>query len=504
MANFVSIVWFRQDLRLDDNPALAAAIARGGQILPVYIWAPTEETPWTPGAASRWWLHQSLKSLAAQLQTLGLQLRICAAESSLSRLQQFIAESGATAVFWNRRYEPAIMERDRQIKKQLRAAGLTVESFNSTLLFEPHQIHNKTGQPFRVFTPFWHHYNGLTVAAPQSLDLAAVKATIATATSTRLDKSVVPTTPIAKSLCALQLEPKIDWAAGIRAQWSAGEPSAQQQLTHFLNNSLANYHQQRDFPAVAAISRLSPYLHFGEISPRRIWQQVQLLAARYEHLRETANSYLRQLAWRDFAYHLLYHFPTTPSEPLRAEFRRFPWQQQPQLLKIWQRGQTGYPIVDAGMRQLWATGWMHNRVRMIVGSFLVKHLRLPWQQGAAWFWDTLVDADLANNTLGWQWVAGCGADAAPYFRIFNPTLQSEKFDNQATYLRHWLPELQLLPDQYCHQPHLAPPEVLRQAGITLGKNYPYPIVEHAAARKQALAAFQQLKQPVTTSVHFES
>ncbi len=478
MAASVSLVWFRYDLRVADNPALEAAIQRGGPIIPVYIWAPEDEGTWPPGAASRWWLHQSLSCLAAHLQTCGSRLVIRRGPSLLT-LQTLIKDTGAQAVFWNRRYEPSIVERDTKMKSTLRATGIHVESFNTALLFEPTTLRNKAGKPFQVFTPFWK----TCMSLPEP-----------TAPLTVPSRLPVPVQwPDSLLLASLQLEPTIDWAGGIRAAWCPGEDGARRELQRFLDTAITDYAEQRDRPDEVQTSRLSPHLHFGEISPRQVWYAVRKATKKHPTKQRGAEAYLRQLGWREFAHHLLFHFPHTTDQPLRAEFADFPWREDPIDLRAWQRGQTGYPLVDAGMRELWATGWMHNRVRMVAASFLVKHLLLPWQTGDRWFWDTLVDADLANNTLGWQWVAGCGADAAPYFRIFNPVVQGEKFDPHGDYVRRWVPELNRLPAEWIHQPWEAPTNVLTEAGVKLGTTYPEPIVDHYNARIRALAALAKLK-----------
>jgi deoxyribodipyrimidine photo-lyase len=413
-----SLVWFRLDLRLADNPALATA-AKLGKVVPVFIWAPEEEGNWPPGAASRWWLHHSLKSLAKDLG--GLVIR---RGPSLDALRKLVKETGATAVFWNRRYEPPLIARDTKVKQALIADGLKVESFNSALLFEPWEL-----KAYRVFTPFYRACLKKGVAGGT---LEAARPTDVKAASSKLDE--------------LGLLPKVDWAKDF--DWQPGEAGARKQLKKF---EPTGYAQERDLPAVVGTSRLSPHLHFGEISPRQVWAAA------------TAEPYRRQLIWREFAHHLLYHFPHTPERPLRPEFERFPWSKNRRALEEWKRGRTGFPLVDAGMRELWTTGWMHNRVRMVAASFLVKDLLIPWQDGAKWFWDTLVDADLANNTLGWQWVAGCGADAAPFFRIFNPATQQEKFDPTGEYVHQWV------------------------------KEPVAPMVDHAASRVRALEAYASLK-----------
>jgi deoxyribodipyrimidine photo-lyase len=390
-------------------------------------------------------------------------------------------ETDADAVFWSRRYEPAAATRDVQIEQSLKAVGLVVQTFSGALLFEPGEVRTGNGQPYQVFTPFWR----ACVARPEPPRPLPVPSRI------------VPPfkTPASLPLMGLELEPKIDWAAGIRATWQPGLEGARAQLRRFLAEGLAGYSTGRDSPDRVLTSRLSPHLHFGEVSPRTVWHAVKDVVASHPQraLRHQVGTYLRQLGWREFAHHLLAHLPQSTHQPLRSRFARFPWRKDTAALKAWQKGQTGHPLVDAGMRELWTTGWMHNRVRMVTASFLVKDLLLPWQAGAQWFWDTLVDADLANNTLGWQWTAGCGADAAPYFRIFNPVGQGKKFDPLGTYVRRWVPELAKLPDRWIHQPWEASPQTLREAGVRLGDTYPRPIVDHAEARLRALSALASLK-----------
>lgn len=480
MSESASLVWFRHDLRLHDNPALSAAVERGGPIVPVYIWAPEEEEKWPPGSASRWWLHHSLTSLRRQLRALGSDL-IVRRGGSLVQLMLLGEECGAEAVFWNRRYEPSTVQRDTTIKSAVRQHGWCVHSFNAQLLFEPTQVHTRENKPFQVFTPFWKACLAQTEphkpeAAPSSLPAPSAW-------------------PPSLPLESLQLLPKIDWVSGLHAAWHPGTHGAEMRLQAFLDQALASYSTDRDFPERAGVSSLSPHLHFGEISPRLVWHEVKKSATSAARIR-AADAFLRELGWREFAHHLLFHFPHTTDEPLRAEFAAFPWQDRPHEIQAWQRGQTGYPLVDAGMRQLWETGWMHNRIRMVVASFLVKDLLVPWQTGARWFWDALVDADLANNTLGWQWSAGCGADAAPFFRIFNPVSQGERFDPSGAYVRRWVPELAPLAAPWIHRPWTAPPSVLADAGIELGTTYPLPIVDHADARRRALSAFGELKDRV--------
>jgi deoxyribodipyrimidine photo-lyase len=403
------------------------------------------------------------------------------AESALRRIAK---ETEAGAVYWNRRYEPASRARDTALKASLADDGFEVKSFNSALLFEPHTISNKQGRPFQVFTPYWRHCTAHLFPEPLKSDVSTIPAPL--------------DWPKGEKLTALGLLPKIPWDAEFAKVWTPGEAGARARLKQFLRGEAVHaYDEQRNLPDRDGTSRLSPHLHWGEIGPRQIAAAVRALGKRegMDPASNGARVFLTEIGWREFAYHLIYHFEQTPEQPLRPEFARFPWAEDPNgaKLRAWQRGRTGYPIVDAGMRQLWATGWMHNRVRMIAASFLVKHLRLPWQAGAAWFWDTLVDSDLASNTLGWQWSAGCGADAAPYFRVFAPVTQGEKFDGEGRYVREWVPELAKLPDKFIHAPWTAPADVLAGAGLRLGETYPKPIVEHARARAEALAAFKALR-----------
>ncbi len=475
-----TLLWFRQDLRLADNPALKAACERGGPVVPVFIWAPEEEGDWAPGGASRWWWHQSLAALEGSLRAIGSRL-ILRRGPSLETLQALAKETGAGAVLWNRRYEPVITARDSAIKERLRSAGITADSFNGALLHEPWTVTNLSKKPFQVFTPFWR--NCLAKPDPEA-PLPAPQ---------RID---VPLSwPKSLPLESLELEPKIDWAGGMRTAWRPGEAGAQANLRRFLDAAFDDYTQLRNRPDLTGTSRLSPYLHFGEISPRQIWHGLRASAEK-RGLPSSAwrdSQFVAEIGWREFAHHLLFHFPHTPDAPLREEFAKFKWRTEPKWVKAWTKGRTGYPIVDAGMRELWTTGWMHNRVRMIVASFLVKDLLIDWREGARWFWDTLLDADLAANTLGWQWTAGCGADAAPFFRIFNPTTQGEKFDPEGNYVRRWVPELAKLPAQWIHQPDKAPPEVLRAAGVTPGLTYPHPMVNHSTARDVALQIYSGIK-----------
>jgi deoxyribodipyrimidine photo-lyase len=474
-----TIVWFRLDLRLSDNPALAAAAQGGGPVLPLFVWAPQEEGAWPPGAASRWWLQRSLEALDADLRRRGSRL-LARRGPSLRAIRDLVAETGAGAVHWNRRYEPAAVAAEAEVAESLEAAGLACTSWNAALLFEPGEVRTRSGGPFQVFTPFWNACLSLDdppAPSPAPGSLQAPR-----------------TWPASLKLSDLDLDPGRARAAGLEAAWSPGEKGATKALERFLEEALEEYPRDRDRPEQRGTSRLSPHLHFGEIGPRQIWHALGHRASgkRSGLVGKGTQIFRKEIGWREFAHHLLVHFPHTTDRPLRPEFEAFPWRAAGSDLVAWREGRTGYPIVDAGMRELAGCGWMHNRVRMVVASFLVKDLLLPWQDGARWFWDTLVDADLANNTLGWQWSAGCGADAAPYFRIFNPTLQGERFDPNGDYVRRWVPELEALPARYVHRPWDAPSEEGRVMAAA-PRPYPAPMVDHGAARVRALAALGAIR-----------
>lgn len=471
----ITIVWFRRDLRLSDNPALYNAIQSGSLVLPVYIYAPEEEGEWRPGEASRWWLHHSLDSLSRSLENIGSRLIIRRGKSK-EILFDLVQETRATHVFWNRLYEPLVIERDSEIKQSLTKAGIQAHSFNGALLKEPSNFKNQSGKPFQVFTPFW---NALSKV------LEVPEPTLAPS-----ELPLVQSWPSSLNVQALSLLPKLKWDLHFHQIWTPGEENAQKELKRFLAGSVLDYKEQRNIPSVKGTSKISPSLHFGEISPTQIWSEARKLGKMNS---PGVYTYLKEIGWREFAHHLLVHFPNTPNEPLRSNFKNFPWLEDSVSLSAWQKGMTGYPIIDAGMRELWATGWMHNRVRMIVSSFLVKDLLISWVEGAKWFWDTLLDASLASNTMGWQWSSGCGADAAPFFRIFNPITQGEKFDANGDYVRKWVPELKELPDKYLHKPWEAPEIILKSAKVSLGQTYPKPIVDHREARGRALYAFDQIK-----------
>jgi deoxyribodipyrimidine photo-lyase len=464
-----TILWLRNDLRLSDNPALTHA-AKLGEVIPVFILDDAAAGSWKIGGASRWWLHHSLHDLGNSLAQKHVKL-VLKRGDSLALLQELLRETGATQLVWNRRYEPYGIEQDKTIKARLKEDGIEVQSFNAALLYEPWEVKNGSGSCYKVFTPFWKQCLAMD---PPSAPLPVPKLTASNYEkySDRLeDWKLLPTHP--------------DWAGGLRDCWNVGETAAQERLQNFLDHGLPHYAQGRDFPADGYTSCLSPHLHHGEISPRQIWHAVQAQEAAKGPNTKNSKKFLAEIGWREFSYHLLYHFPHFPDDPFREEFAAFPWKEDEEAITRWQRGQTGYPIVDAGMRELWHTGIMHNRVRMIVASFLVKHLLQPWQVGERWFWDTLVDADLASNSASWQWTAGCGADAAPYFRIFNPIIQGKKFDPKGDYVRQWVPEVKHLPTNLIHTPWEYDEKI---------PNYPAPIVNHDEARKRAMAAYEEMKE----------
>jgi deoxyribodipyrimidine photo-lyase len=469
----IIIVWFRQDLRLEDNPALIAANQSGSPILPIYILDDVNSDNWQMGGASRWWLHQSLESLSQSLEG-----HLCLQKGNpLDIFEQLITTQTVKAIYWNRCYEPWRVQRDNHLKEHFKQRKIETKSFNGSLLFEPHNTLKADGTPYKVFTPFFKKGCLTNSPTPPHPETAPARLSLINSHSLNLNE--------------LDLMPDINWYQTMQKHWQPGEQGAHQALTTFLDNGLKGYKDGRNFPNKPNTSRLSPYLHFGEISPRRVWHEAQAAMA-IQQCEKDGEHFLSELGWREFSNNLLYYFPNLPKENLQPKFDRFPWNHDPEALVRWQTGQTGYPIVDAGMRELWQTGYMHNRVRMIVGSFLVKNLLLHWHHGEDWFWDTLLDADLANNSASWQWIAGCGADAAPYFRVFNPVTQGQKFDAEGDYVRQYVPEIAKLPNKYLHAPWQAPKALLQNAGITLGCNYPEPIVDLKASRERALAAFKSL------------
>lgn len=479
MADTPAIVWLRQDLRLADNPALAAAVETGHPLVLLYLL--DDETPgrWRIGGAQRWWLHHSLEALDRDVRKRGglLVLRRGGADA----VQRVAAELGAAHVFWNRCYEPFAVARDTKIKAALARAGVDARSFSGALLFEPWEIVNKSGEPFKVYTPFWRACLARgAVRAPQPAPKRLPPPRNPIESDALPSWALLPTRP--------------NWAAGFSEYWRPGEAGAREKLAALLDGKLAGYAEARDQLGELGTSMLSPHLHWGEISPAQVCAAVEAHRALAHGAQRGADKFLAEIGWREFAHHLLYHAPTLPEQNWRAAFDPFPWRDDEAGFAAWKRGRTGYPVVDAAMRQLWATGYMHNRARMIAASFLVKHLLIDWRRGEDWFWDTLVDADLANNAASWQWVAGSGADAAPYFRIFNPVVQGERYDARGAYVRRWVPELAGLPDKLLHRPWDASAEALAAAGVELGKTYPAPIVDHAYARTRALAAYASISQ----------
>lgn len=479
MNNGPTLVWFRSDLRISDNPALLHAAAQAAPILPIYILDEGGDRR-PAGGASRWWLHHALDALDASLAGLGARLRLFRGDPARI-VPDLVRQTGAQLVVWNRRYGAEERSLDAGIKADLKAQGIAADSFNSHLLREPWQVSGATGQPYKVFTPYWKaslalgpfppplpRPEGLTGAntppLPGELGLA--------------DLRLLPTTP--------------DWAGGLRASWRPGEAGAQAALARFVDDTIRGYAERRDLPGVISTSRLSPYLASGDIGPRQIMQALDFAMAegRCPGSPRDRAKFEAEVGWREFAYHVLFNHPDLRQTPMASRFAAFPWHHDDAALLAWQKGQTGYPLVDAGMRELWQTGHMHNRVRMVAASFLIKHLGLDWRHGEAWFWDTLVDADPASNPFGWQWVAGCGADAAPYYRIFNPMLQGLKFDANGAYVRRYVPELARLSDEHLHAPWQAPAAALARAGVRLGVTYPRPIVDHSAARDRAMADYR--------------
>ena len=469
MENSPVLYWFRQDLRLKDNPALQVASTHG-PVLALYILDDINARQHAMGAASRLWLHHALDNLD---HALGGKLSLYQGDP-LAILQSLIKRLGIQQVFWNRCYDPWAIKRDQHIKTQLEQQRIRVQSCNGSLLWEPWTIQKDDGTPYKVFTPF---YRKGCLNAPSPRKPLPIPNPL----------ECYPRQDDAVALEALSLRPSLSWRKSIENHWDISEKGAIQQLTTFLKTGLDYYKEGRDFPDKHHVSKLSPYLHVGQISPNTVWYAVRATGDN-----SNVDHFCSELGWREFSHALLYTNPDLPEKNLQSKFDRFPWKKDEAALKAWQRGQTGIPMVDAGMRQLWETGYMHNRVRMIVGSFLVKNLMLHWHHGERWFWDCLVDADLANNSASWQWIAGCGADAAPYFRIFNPVTQGQRFDPDGAYVKRFVPQLAQLPLKYLFNPWEAPQTILEQAGVTLGKTYPYPIVDLKASREEALAAFSNL------------
>ncbi len=468
-----ALFWFRQDLRCQDNPALALACRNHQKLIPIYIREPKPDL--SMGLAQQWWLHHSLHSLKKDLNKVGLDLCFRHAEP-LSLLKELITQYQIEAVYWSRRYEPMHIARDQLIKAELKAMGIKVISCNSSLLQEPWEVSNQSGSFFKVFTPYWRQCLRQIQESPL-IQISEWPLNQPVSSESLAEWNLLPQHP--------------NWAEEFSQHWRPGETAALAKLEQFMTCQLQGYKERRNEPATSGTSRLSPHLHFGEISPHQIWAAMQQVMQDPDNDSLSVQTYLSELGWREFSYYLLYHYPQLMDIDFKSQFDRFPWQEDDTHLKLWQKGLTGYPIVDAGMRELWRTGYMHNRVRMIVASFLTKDLMIDWRKGAAWFWDTLLDADLANNSASWQWVAGSGADAAPYYRIFNPVLQGEKFDPQGEYVKRWIPELASVSKQWVHKPWQSPKGSLP---LVLGEDYPFPIVDHATARQIALSNYQKLKE----------
>lgn len=461
---------------MSDHPALHAAAKTGEPVICLYVL--DEAVGRVPGGAACWWLAQSLRALEAGIAARGGSL-VLRRGPATKVIPEVARESGARAVYWNGIAQTPHQAVENQLTATLSRLGIEAQSFPGDLLVPPAAIRTKEGRGLRVFTPFWRRLLSLgdppkPVPAPKQLRPAPRIA------SDRLE--------------GWNLEPRRpDWAGGLRTSWTPGEASARARLRGFLAQGVRDYVGDRDRPDRDGTSRLSPHLRFGELSPRQVWHATRFAAAEDPALVPGVEKFLSELGWREFCRHLLHDHPDLASANLQTNFDGFPWERGSKALAAWQRGRTGYPIVDAGLRELWVTGVMHNRVRMVVASFLVKHLLIDWREGEAWFWDTLVDADPGSNPANWQWVAGCGADAAPYFRVFNPQLQGEKFDPDGDYVRRWLPELKDMPTRLIHRPWQATPIELASAGITLGKTYPQPIVDHATGRERALAAYAKIR-----------
>lgn len=459
------IVWFREDLRLRDNPALSLGTSSGRPLIFVYLFTPEEEKPWEPGEGSRFWLYHSLADLDKEIKKLGGKIHFFRGKKSLTVLNELIKESGATSLSFNLSMHPALLKRDRFIFQELQKKGIAISVFYGNLLLDPKEILEVHNKPYKVFTPFYKCLEKCGIDKPLS------KPKKFSFYSKKI--SAVP-------LGDLKILPTTNWVKDLATYWKPGCSKTPSKIDSF-SKKVSSYKKDRDFPAIDGTSKFSAPLHFGEVSPKELWQKYHSFEA-----------FRREIAWREFAQHLLLYFPETTTNPLKEEFEKFPWKKDSSLLRKWKEGKTGYPYIDAGMRQLSSIGWMHNRVRMAVASFLVKDLHLHWLEGAKWFWEKLVDADLASNTLNWQWSAGCGADAAPFFRIFNPVTQGKKFDPDGEYVKSFVPELAKLPKKYIHEPWAASDEVLDEAGIVLGKNYPKPIVDHDQKRKKSLEIFHTL------------
>ena len=474
LAKNINVMWFRQDLRLADNPALTNAL-EDGKTLPIFILDNVNSKEHVNGAASKWWLHHSLIKLNKSLKN-----KLCFfVGNPIDILDEIHKQFEISNIFWSRCYEPWRIKRDKKIKKYFSDQNVNVNTFNGSLLWEPWNIAKKDGTPYKVFTPYYR--KGCLNSDKPRMPLPVPNLS-----------NLISIDNHDLKIEDLELMPKHNWYSKMISLWSPGEEGAHSKIEEFISNGLNNYKEGRNFPSNQNVSQLSPHLHFGEVSPNQVWYRARTKEGKLG-IKKDLDHFLSELGWREFSFNLLYHFPFLPKENLQKKFDNFPWDNDKDKLKKWQKGLTGYPIVDAGMQELWQTGYMHNRLRMVVGSFLVKNLLLHWHHGERWFWDCLIDADLASNSAGWQWIAGSGADAAPYFRIFNPITQGQKFDPDGKYTRKYLPVLNDMPDKFLFNPWEAPEDVLRSAGVKLGENYPLPIVEIGSSRQKALEAFATTK-----------
>jgi len=474
----IVIVWMRQDLRLSDNPALHAAAARG-EVLPVYVFDQDVAGDFLIGDSSKWWLHQSLLSIQKECHN----TIVLSQGDSIKTLLKLVRKYKATAVYWNKCYEPWSIKQEKNLEKELVELGIDHQSFNASLLWDVEKVVKSDGTPYKVFTPFYKR--GCLQQEPPRKPLPEFD--IRKLFSKKIESL---------SVVDLKLLSNHDLEKSLDEVWEPGEHKAHAILKSFIKNRLFDYQEGRDFPDRKSVSSLSPYLHFGEISPHEIWYAVLKSGHEYAS-KNNVSCFLKELVWREFAYNVLYHNPTMPQKNLDRKFDVLEWSYDKKNLHAWQQGETGYPVIDAAMKELLLTGSMHNRMRMVVASFLVKNLMIDWRKGQEWFWKYLVDADLASNSFNWQWVAGCGYDASPYFRIFNPILQGKKFDPQGRYIQKFLPELALLPKKYIYTPWLAPEEVLLAAKIKLGKTYPLPVVDLGDSRDRVLTEFKKLKKKVS-------
>jgi len=470
MSNDINILWFRKDLRLMDNPALVEANLNA-EIIPIFILDDTNPEENKMGAASRVWLYHSLKSLNISLQK---KINFYSGDP-VKIISELINNYNINGVYWNRCYEPWEIRRDKKIKDLLKIKKVKAKSFNGSLIREPWEVLKEDQTPYKVFTALYKK-----AYLNSDIKVEVINEPTKINYSTKIFSS--------NTLDTLKLLPNLSWADNIIKYWQVGEKNAHLKMTEFFKKGIDDYKEGRNFPFKKNVSRLSPHIHFGEISPKQLWVKAKSISSN-----KNTEHFVSEICWREFSYYLLYHFPNLPKDNLQKKFNNFPWKENNYYFDSWKKGKTGYPIIDAGMRELYETGYMHNRVRMIVASFLVKNLLIHWHKGERWFWDCLFDADLANNSASWQWVAGSGADAAPYFRIFNPVTQGVKFDVDGQYTKQYVPELKDMPNKYLFSPWEAPDDVLNKANVVLGGNYPKPIIDIKESREKALYSFSLIK-----------